>query len=40
MKVNPGSGGKPLEGYVNLDSNPKAPKVDVVWNLDVFPWPF
>lgn len=40
MKLNLGSGGKPLEGYVNLDSNPKAPKVDVVSDLDVFPWPF
>lgn len=40
MKVNLGSGGKPLEGYINLDSNPKAPKVDVVWDLDTYPWPF
>jgi SAM-dependent methyltransferase len=40
MKINLGSGGKPLEGYVNVDSNQKAPKVDVVWNLDDYPWPF
>ncbi len=40
MKVNLGSGGKPLEGCVNVDINPKAPKVDVVWNLDNYPWPF
>ncbi|OGR80203.1 MAG: hypothetical protein A2X32_06060 [Elusimicrobia bacterium GWC2_64_44] len=40
MKVNLGSGGKPLEGYVNVDVNPGAPKVEVVWNLDEYPWPF
>lgn len=40
IKLNLGSGGKPLEGYINVDSNTKAPKVDVVHNLDIYPWPF
>jgi hypothetical protein len=29
MKLNLGSGGKPLSGYMNVDKNPRAP---VVWN--------
>lgn len=40
MKLNLGSGGEPLEGYVNVDANPRAPEVDKVWNLDNYPWPF
>jgi SAM-dependent methyltransferase len=40
MKLNLGSGGRPLEGYVNVDSNPRAPGVDVVHDLDEYPWPF
>src|SRR3989338_11663911 len=40
IKLNLGSGGRPLEGYINVDSNPKAPKVDIVHDLDVYPWPF
>jgi SAM-dependent methyltransferase len=39
-KVNLGSGGRPLEGYVNVDIASYAPKVDVVHDLDVYPWPF
>lgn len=35
-----GSGDRPIEGYVNLDLNPHAPIVDVVHDLDRFPWPF
>ena len=35
-----GSGDRPIEGYVNVDMNPNAPKVDVVHDLDRFPWPF
>ena len=40
MKLNLGSGGKPLEGYINVDRNPRAPGVNKVWDLDVLPWPF
>ena len=40
MKINLGSGGEPREGYVNVDCNPRATKVDIVWNLDNYPWPF
>jgi len=40
IKLNLGSGGAPLEGYANVDSNPKAPAVSVVHDLDVYPWPF
>jgi predicted SAM-dependent methyltransferase len=40
MKLNLGSGGKPLSGYMNVDKNPKAPAVDVICDLDRYPWPF
>ncbi len=40
MKLNLGSGGEPLKNYINVDINPRAPKVDMVYNLDDYPWPF
>ena len=40
MKINLGSGGRPLDGYVNVDVNKNASRVDVVWDLDKYPWPF
>jgi len=40
MKLNLGSGGRPCEGYVNVDKNARSPKVDVVYDLDQYPWPF
>jgi len=40
IKLNLGSGGQPLAGYVNVDVNPQAPEVAVVHNLDIYPWPF
>lgn len=40
IKVNLGSGGRPLEGYINVDRNPNAPGVDIVHDLDKYPWPF
>lgn len=40
MKLNLGSGGRPLTGYVNVDRNPRAPGIDVVHDLDEHPWPF
>lgn len=38
-KLNLGCGKDIIEGYVNLDSI-KLPKVDVVHNLNKYPWPF
>ena len=39
MKLNLGAGSRPKSGYVNLDK--KAYKgIQVVHNLDIFPWPF
>ena len=40
MKLNLGSGGKPLEKFINVDKNPDAPKIDVVADFDNYPWPF
>lgn len=40
IKLNLGSGGKPLEGHINVDINPQSPKVNVVHDLDSYPWPF
>ena len=40
LRLNIGSGGRPLEGFLNVDKNPKAPHVDVVHDLDEYPWPF
>ncbi len=38
-KLNLGSGNKIMNGYINLDST-KLKGVDVVHNLDKYPWPF
>lgn len=38
-KVNLGSGRKPLAGYLNVDRH-AAENVDLVHDVDVFPWPF
>jgi SAM-dependent methyltransferase len=40
VKLNLGSGGIPCEGYVNVDKSASAPKVDIVHDLDQYPWPF
>jgi hypothetical protein len=40
LKLNLGSGSKPLDGYVNVDKNPTAPGIDLICNLDHYPWPF
>jgi SAM-dependent methyltransferase len=39
-KLNLGSGGRPLTGYVNVDVLPTSPKVDMVYDLNTMPWPF
>lgn len=39
VKVNLGSGRKPLEGYINVDLSPSAPLVDLVADLEKrWPW--
>lgn len=40
IRLNLGSGGRPKEGYANVDFNPKAPEVNIVHNLNKYPWPF
>ena len=40
LRVNLGAGGRPKEGYVNVDVNPNAPGVDLVHDLNDYPWPF
>ena len=39
-KLNLGSGDRPLNEHINVDMNANAPQVDVVHDLDVYPWPF
>ena len=39
MKLNLGSGGRPIAGYINIDKNANAPEIDLVCNLDSYPWP-
>lgn len=39
MRVNLGCGSRARDGWVNVDVHP-LPGVDVVHDLDVFPWPF
>ena len=29
-----------MNDYINVDKNPNAPNVDLVYDLDFFPWPF
>lgn len=39
MRLNLGCGSQSLDGYVNVDAV-RQPGVDVVHDLDIFPWPF
>jgi SAM-dependent methyltransferase len=40
MKLNLGSGGSPMVDCINIDKNKSAPGVDLVYDLDLYPWPF
>ena len=40
MKLNLGSGSRPLAGFINVDISSDMPNVDVVHDLNVIPWPF
>ena len=40
LKVNIGSGCRRLPGFLSVDNNPNAGQVDIVHELNVFPWPF
>ena len=40
LKLNLGSAKQRLPGYLSVDNNPNADRVDVVHNLDRLPWPF
>jgi predicted SAM-dependent methyltransferase len=40
MKINLGSGAKPIQGFANIDKNRKSPNVNLVCDLDLYPWPF
>ncbi len=40
MKINLGSGGKPISGFINVDKNFEAPDINLVCDLDIYPWPF
>jgi len=39
-RLNLGSGGEPLSGFLNVDISPNSPNVDIVHDLDKTPWPF
>jgi len=40
MRLCLGSGGRPHKGYINVDVNPQAPSVDIVYDLNVYTLPF
>jgi SAM-dependent methyltransferase len=40
LKLNLGSGGRPIYGFINIDKNVNAPDIDIACDLDRFPWPF
>ena len=40
MKLNLGSGGKPFQDYINVDINHTAPGVNIIHDLNDYPWPF
>ncbi|MBI1952755.1 MAG: hypothetical protein HYS41_01360 [Candidatus Omnitrophica bacterium] len=40
LRLNIGSGGRRIAGFLNVDNNGNGPTPDVVHDLDLFPWPF
>ena len=40
LRLNVGSGRRRIPGFLSVDDNPTAGHVDVVHDLNVFPWPF
>ncbi|MBU1853371.1 MAG: class I SAM-dependent methyltransferase [Candidatus Omnitrophica bacterium] len=40
LKLNLGSGGRPLKGYINVDKSLNITGVDITHDLDEYPWPF
>ena len=40
LRLNFGSGARPLSGYINVDKNAKAPGANIIHDLDQYPWPF
>ena len=40
MDLSIGSGFKPIKDFINIDKNKNAPGVDLVYDLDNYPWPF
>ena len=40
LRLNLGSYLHPLEGYLNVDRDENFPDVDLVWDLNLLPWPF
>lgn len=40
LKINLGSGGRPKTGFMNVDKSPLSPSVDLVYDLNLYPWPF
>lgn len=40
LKLNLGSGGRPLDDYINVDINPGTPGVNIAHDLNNYPWPF
>ena len=40
MKIDLGSGAKPIQGFANIDKNGKSLNVTLVCDLDLYPWPF
>jgi hypothetical protein len=39
VKINLGAGSRPMAGYINVD-RVNLPRIDIVHDLDVCPWPF